>query len=50
MELLVDVGQVEAQFGLLGDGVNLSLGWCMVCAKCTMGIEIFLAASNGLPR
>jgi hypothetical protein len=24
MELLVDVGQVEAQFSLLGDGVNLS--------------------------
>jgi hypothetical protein len=27
MELLVDVGQVEAHFGLLGDGVNLYVRW-----------------------
>jgi hypothetical protein len=27
MELLVDVGQVEAHFGLLGDGVNLCVMW-----------------------
>jgi hypothetical protein len=25
MKLIVDVGQVEAHFGLLGDGVNLSV-------------------------
>jgi hypothetical protein len=40
MELLGDVGQVEARFGLLGEGV---------CAECTMGMQI-LVAPDGPPR
>jgi hypothetical protein len=50
MELLGDVGQVEAHFDPFVDSVNLSQDRCTVCAECTMGMEIFLATPNGPSR
>jgi hypothetical protein len=50
MELLVDVGLVEAHFVCLEIVLILALGRCMVCAECTMGIEMFSATTNGVPR
>jgi hypothetical protein len=41
MELLGDVGELEAHFSPLGDGVNLTQDRCMICTECTTGIEIF---------
>jgi hypothetical protein len=49
MELLSDIRQVEARFGLLGKGVNLGTKY-MICSECTTGMEIFLAAHDGPPR
>jgi hypothetical protein len=40
MVLLGDVGQAEARFGPFGDSVNSAQDRYMVCAECTMGMEI----------
>jgi hypothetical protein len=48
MELLGDLGQVYAHFGLYGDNINLDAR-CTVCAKCTTGMEIILARLDGIP-
>jgi hypothetical protein len=50
MELLSDQGQVEAHFGLLEDSVNIGVRKVHVCAECTMGTKIFLAALDEPPR
>jgi hypothetical protein len=59
MELLGDVVQVEARFGLLVKGVNLGLfeivltstqDRCMVCVEHAIGLEIILGAPDGTPR
>jgi hypothetical protein len=50
MELLGDVGQVEARFDPFGDSVNLAQHRCMVCTKRTMGMENFLGMPDGPPR
>jgi hypothetical protein len=50
MELLGDMGQLNARFGLHTDGVNLGSDRCTVCAECTTGMEIFLATLDGSPR
>jgi hypothetical protein len=62
MELLDDVGHVEARFSLFGDSANLDARYlvcleivliltrCTVCAKPTIGSEIGLDASDGTPR
>jgi hypothetical protein len=42
MILLGDVGHVESCFCLLGDVVSAGQDWCTVCAKRTIGSEIFL--------
>jgi hypothetical protein len=47
MVLLGDEAQLDARFGLFGDSVNLDR--CMVCAKCTTGLEIVLDASDRTP-
>jgi hypothetical protein len=48
MVLLGDVAQVDRPFGLFGDSANLDR--FMVCAKCTIGLEIILDAPDGTPR
>jgi hypothetical protein len=50
MELPGDEGQVEDRFGPFGDSANLDIDRCMVCAKRTIGSEIFLDAPDGIPR
>jgi hypothetical protein len=50
MVLRVDVGQVEARFGLFGDNTKLNARYmCTVCAECTIGSEITLSAPEGTP-
>jgi hypothetical protein len=39
--------QVDAHFGMFGDSANLDR--CMVCAKCTIGLEIVLDAPDRTP-
>jgi hypothetical protein len=48
MVLLGDEAQLDSPFGLFGDSANLDM--CMVCAKCTIGLEIILGAPDGTPR
>ena len=50
MELLGDVGLVESRIGPFGDNVSVSSDRGTVCAKCTIGSEIVLDASDGSPR
>ena len=50
MVLLGDEAQVEAHFGLLGDSANFDIDSCMVCAKCTIRLEIVLDALDETPR
>jgi hypothetical protein len=44
MELLRDVGQVEAHFGTFRDSVSLSARYVLGSAKRTIGSKISLAA------
>jgi hypothetical protein len=44
MVLLGDEAQQDARFGLFGHSANLDS--CMVCAKCTIGLEIILDAPD----
>jgi hypothetical protein len=48
MVLLGDEAQLDSPFGLFGDRANLDT--CMVCAKCTIGLEIVLDTPDGTPR
>ena len=50
MELLGDVGLVESRIGPFGDNVSVSSDRGTVCAKCTIGSEIVLDASDGTHR
>ena len=43
------MGQVEADFVTFGDSVNIGIDRCIVCAECTMGMEIILAVPDGTP-
>jgi hypothetical protein len=45
--LLGDEAQLDARFGPFGDSANLDR--CMVCAKCTIGLEIVLDAPDRTP-
>jgi hypothetical protein len=47
MVLQGDEAQLDSPFGLFGDSANLDR--CMTCAKCTIGLEIILDASDGTP-
>jgi hypothetical protein len=49
IEILRDMGEVEAPFGLFGDSVNLDAR-CTVCTKCPIGSKIILGAPDGTPR
>jgi fructose/tagatose bisphosphate aldolase len=50
MELLGDIGLVEAHFGPFEENVNLSARYVSICAGCTMGMEIVLGTPDGTPR
>jgi hypothetical protein len=50
MDLLGDVGQIEAHFSLFGDSVISTQDRCMVCDECAIGSEIILGATDGSPR
>jgi hypothetical protein len=50
MVLLGDVGQVEAHFNLSEDSFNMVQDRCMLCNKCTTGMEIVLGTPDGTPR
>jgi hypothetical protein len=47
MELLGDMGHVESHFGLSETVLVLEQDRCTVCAKNTIGSEIFLDAPGG---
>jgi hypothetical protein len=49
MELLGDVGQVEACFGRSRHCVNLDEDTCMICDERTMGSEIILDTLDDTP-
>ena len=49
MELLGDEAQVESRFGPFGYSVSISVDWCKVYAKRTIGSEIVLDAPDGTP-
>jgi hypothetical protein len=50
MGLLGDEAQVEARLGPFGDRASLMQDWCLVCTKCSIGIEIVLDALEETPR
>jgi hypothetical protein len=50
MELLGDVREVEACFGLLETVLVSAQDRCTVCAECTTGMEVFLDTPDGPPR
>jgi hypothetical protein len=50
MELLGDMGQMEACFSLFGDNVNLDMRQVPVCAKRAIGLEIILGTIDRTPR
>jgi hypothetical protein len=52
------VGHVKSHFGLFGDSVtvdpfgdsgNLTQYRCMLCAECTIGLDIILDGPDGTP-
>jgi hypothetical protein len=47
MVLLGDEAQVDACFGMFRDSARLDR--CMVCAKCSIGLEIVLDAPDHTP-
>ena len=49
MELLGDVDHVESHFFSFSDSVSVGAR-CMVCARRTIGLEIFLDALDGTTR
>jgi hypothetical protein len=48
MELLGDVGQVEAHFGVFRHSVNLAQDWCIVWDEHTKVSEIILGTPDGI--
>ena len=50
MELVGDVGHVESRSVRLEMVLVLVQDRCMVCAKCTIGLEIVLDTPDGTPR
>jgi hypothetical protein len=50
MELLGNVGHVESCFDPFGYMLVSVQDRFMVCAKCTIGSEIILYATDGTPR
>jgi hypothetical protein len=50
MELLRDVGQVEAHIGSVGDNFNLDARSVHRLRECTIGSEIILDALDDTPR
>ena len=50
MELLGDVGHVGSHFFSLETVLVSVQDGCMVCARCTIGLQIVLDAPNGTPR
>jgi hypothetical protein len=50
MDLLGDVGQMEAHFGPFGDNVNSTQDWYTVCTERAIGLEIVSGAPDGIPR
>ena len=50
MELLGDVGHVESRPVRMEMVLVLVQDWCTVCAKRTIGSNIFLDATDGTPR
>jgi hypothetical protein len=50
MELLGDVGQIEAHFVSLGIVLISTQDRCMVCAEHAIGSEIVLGAPDGTTR
>ena len=47
---LGDEAQVEARFGLSDIVIILTQDRCMVCVRCTIGLQIVLDALDGAPR
>jgi hypothetical protein len=50
MVLLGDIDQVESRFEPFGIVLILTQDRCMVCAKCTMSMEIFLGTPDSTSR
>ena len=50
MELLGDVGHVESHFFSVWRLLVSVQDRCMVCARCTIGLQIVLEASDGTTR
>jgi hypothetical protein len=50
MELLCDVGKMEARFGLFRDSANLDARKVPICAEHAIGFEIVLGAPDGTLR
>jgi hypothetical protein len=50
MELLGDVGQMEAHFGLFKIELILTQNRCTVCDEHAIGLKIVLGAPDGNPR
>jgi hypothetical protein len=46
MDLLGDVGHMEAHFSIFGDSVILTQDWCTVCAECGIGLEIIFGRTR----
>jgi hypothetical protein len=50
MELLCDIGLVDARFGMFGDIDNLSTHRCTVWDEHAIGLEIIVGTPIGTPR
>jgi hypothetical protein len=50
MELQGDVGHVESHFGPFGDSAGVGSRQVQVCAKHTVGSEIFFNATDSTPK
>jgi hypothetical protein len=50
MVLLGDVDQAEAHFDPFGDSFISAEDRCMVCVKCSIGMEMALGTPDGTPK
>jgi hypothetical protein len=50
MELLGDLGQVEARFCPFGDSLNPRQDWCIDWDRHAIGSEIILGTNDGTSR
>jgi hypothetical protein len=48
MDLLGDVGQMEAHFGPFEDSVISTQDWCTICAELAIGSKIILGTPDGI--